>query len=75
MGVVDFCFPLAVQRTDTALERDTLVLSLSQGMAVRDVIKNEIGAVIHDFMTSDMAPAEAANQLQKRMKYASYLIN
>ena len=75
LEAVSECLRVAVQRMESAIERDTLVLSLSQGMAVRDVIKNEIGAVIHEFMTTDMSPVDAANQLQKRMKYASYLIN
>jgi len=75
LEAVSECLTFAVQRTNTAIENNALVLSLSQGMAVRDVIKNEISAVIHEYMINDMSSVEAANQLQKRMKYASYLIN
>lgn len=69
------CLQFAVQRKQQALSAGTLVPSLSQGMAVRDVIRREIAAVIHAFMTSDQQPMDAADELQKRMKYAAYLIN
>ncbi|WP_196159157.1 ABC transporter substrate-binding protein [Reinekea sp. G2M2-21] len=75
LAAVSECLTFAAQRTQQAQDNGSLVPSLSQGMAVREVIKDEIGAVITEFMTTELAPAEAANQLQKRMKYASYLIN
>lgn len=75
LEAVSECLTLAVARTNAAQENNTLVPSLSQGMAVRDVVKFEIGEVINAFMLSDQSPAEAANLLQKRIKYASFLIN
>lgn len=75
LEAISECLQYSVQRRQEALSNGTLVPSLSQGMAVRDVVRREIAVVINDFMTSSQSPADAANQLQKRMKYASYLIN
>lgn len=69
------CSNQAIQRLTEADASANVVLSISQGMSVREAIKSEISAVVHRFMTSDMAPEAAAAALQKRMKYASYLIN
>lgn len=75
LEAVSECLSFGVQRTQNAIANNALVPSLSQGMAVRDVVKREIGQVISDFMTSEQTPQEAAKLLQKRIKYASYLIN
>jgi glucose/mannose transport system substrate-binding protein len=72
---VSECLTFATQRMESAFASDSVVPSLSQGMAVRDVIRQEIGTVIFEFMTTNQSPEDAANQLQKRMRYASYLIN
>jgi glucose/mannose transport system substrate-binding protein len=69
------CLTFAVQRIEQAQTENGVVPSLSQGVAVRDVVRQEIGTVINEFMTNNVTPEDAAKQLQKRMKYASYLIN
>lgn len=75
LAAISECMTYAETRTNDARANNTLVPSLSQGMAVREIIRNEIGMVITEFMTSNQTPAEAAAQLQKRIKYATYLIS